>query len=161
LVLSSLVSIGDFRDPLWLINKDMNVSVRQINTATSDGTITLDEFIAHIEEHTFFHFADAPSFLSRLKGDLDTASECCGIMSVIDSNIVDYNPSHYPLADYMFWNDPKTVAPSCEVANLQTQYSGLYLSYSIMVGGTEQLESYNGGEDEDPLVKGFCIDWYV
>jgi hypothetical protein len=68
--------------------------------------------LAHLGARTYRFNPEAPSFLSRLKGDL-APSECCGIESLINRNIYTALPAGSPYhrnahVDYCFWDSPPT-----------------------------------------------------
>ena len=99
--LRRLVSIEGLMDPLYVGSGTYNNSIAAAPTrddAWNVGTLHL-----MIENRTYRHHTDAPSFLLRFEGSL-LNSTCCGIESMIHPAEVGAFDNR-SFVDFLFWNE--------------------------------------------------------
>lgn len=111
------IPITGLRDPVYLINDGTPHTINRTEVVDWDSSAVLEM----LQDRTYRHTVQSPSFLMRLVGD-NTNSTCCGIESLINSNYVnpvDYNVS---FVDYLFWSRNR----SCDVSEYEMyNYSGV------------------------------------
>lgn len=93
------IPITGLRDPVYAINYNASHTINKTEVIDWDR----DAVIEMLQDRTYRHTMQSPSFLMRLEGD-NSNSTCCGIESLISSDYmtpVDYRVSY---VDYLFWS---------------------------------------------------------
>lgn len=103
-VISTLIPITFFEDPIFTINSNAQIS-RKINQTLYEGNYTINNLNIHLNNGYYAANPNAPSFLNRLEGDL--SSDANGIESFVD--IIELSSQGIPtydksVVDYIYFS---------------------------------------------------------
>jgi len=100
-VISTRLDVGDYRDPLYLVQPESRKSIYIMKTPYANFN-NINDFIDHVYNFYFITNVDAPSFLERLHGQL-VPSGTNGIESIL-SPVLFSNPSDYSNVDHQYFS---------------------------------------------------------
>lgn len=100
--ISSLLSVENYRDPLYLLNPELGNIGLKIKKSPYQDFKSIELFEDHVSNEYFYPNSNAPSFLKRLQNDLTSDSN--GIESLLDP-IYYVNGDGFSNADYQYLNN--------------------------------------------------------
>ncbi|MEM4267381.1 MAG: hypothetical protein QXK37_00965 [Candidatus Woesearchaeota archaeon] len=101
------MSLIGMLEPVSLYH-DYNRTIMPTNiTPTGWNVSTTREFISK-SQFRWNRYGEAPSFLMRLEGNLKGKSSCCGIESLLNGSVGNFNRSY---VDYQYYNGTGDVCP--------------------------------------------------
>ncbi len=98
------VDIEGFHDPYYIVNTNRQYSPKIKKSSVEFNRWNLTYAREHIRNATYVHWQDseAPNFLMRFTNNI-VASNCCGIESLVNPNMIAVADQRESYADYLFW----------------------------------------------------------
>lgn len=118
--IKSEISVENFNDPYYLVKTNgayLN-KIRQSGAKFNEWNVTKVKDFIRDGNYTHFGTSQAPNFLMRFYNDV-SASECCGIESIVNPNNAAISDNDVSYVDYLYWS---TVL-GCNDLNLYTENS--------------------------------------
>ncbi|MBI2106415.1 hypothetical protein HYT57_00365 [Candidatus Woesearchaeota archaeon] len=111
------LDITKYRDPIYLVSDDINITVIKTNVTDFESSDNLNYFIDNFQ---FRNHTDAPDFMQRLFGDFNSISNN-GYETILNSGHINPpntpNPNSDSYVDFLYWGT-KAVSPSCSIAGI-------------------------------------------
>ena len=140
------LDIEGFDDPLYIMNTKGLYSNKIKRSGVEFNEWNLSAAREHLRNGTYVHRQDstAPSFLMRFS-NLTTNSNCCGIESLVNPNLVSPSDQIGSYVDYKFFN--QTFIARCSqiynITNPQTGNIGLWDEFRFFKLDVDSITNYN------------------
>lgn len=110
----TILDITKYRDPFYLINDDINITITKTNVPDFESSDNLNYFIDNFQ---FINHTDAPDFIQRLSGEFNSVSNN-GYETILNSGHITPpntpNPNSDSYVDFLYWGTRYTPS-SCSV----------------------------------------------
>ena len=110
----TILDITKYRDPLYLVSDDLNVTITKTDITNFENPNNLNYFINNFQ---FRNHTDAPDFMQRLFGEFNSISSK-GYETILNSGHISPpntpNPNSDSYIDFLYWGT-KSTPPGCSV----------------------------------------------
>ena len=143
--ITTSMSIEGFYDPYYIVNTNglYGKKIRRTNTIPSQWNITYVRY--HLRNGTYVYWTnpDAPSYLMRFSNNI-IPSNCCGIESIVNPNLITPSDLMDSDVDYILWNSADNT-PCSELYKLTNPITGggIWDEFMYVKLDFEHLVKYN------------------